>query len=157
MEMDPAHADTYQANAAQYLAQLEELNAYVAAQAESVPAQQRVIVTAHDAFNYYGRAYGYEVLGLQGISTATEAGTSDVQDLAELIAERQIPAIFIESSVPQRNIEAVQAAVRARGFNVRIGGELFSDAMGNPGTPEGTYIGMVLHNTDTIVNALGGE
>jgi manganese/zinc/iron transport system substrate-binding protein len=157
MEMDPAYADTYQANAARYLVQMEELNAYVTAQAERVPAQQRVIVTAHDAFNYYGRAYGFEVLGLQGISTATEAGTSDVQDLAELIAERQIPAIFIESSVPQRNVEAVQAAVRARGFNVRIGGELFSDAMGNPGTPEGTYIGMVLHNTDTIVNALGGE
>jgi manganese/zinc/iron transport system substrate-binding protein len=137
------------------LAQLEELNAYVAAQAESVPAQQRVIVTAHDAFNYYGRAYGFEVMGLQGISTATEAGTSDVQDLAELIAERQIPAIFIESSVPQRNVEAVQAAVRARGFDVKIGGELFSDAMGNPGTPEGTYIGMVRHNTDTIVSALG--
>jgi manganese/zinc/iron transport system substrate-binding protein len=157
MDMDPQHVATYQTNAARYLAQLEELHAYVKAQAERVPAQQRVLITAHDAFNYYGRAYGFEVLGLQGISTATEASTSDVQALAELIAKRQIPAIFIESSVPQRNVEAVQAAVRARGFNVQIGGELYSDAMGDSGTPEGTYIGMVRHNTDTIAAALGGE
>jgi manganese/zinc/iron transport system substrate-binding protein len=94
------------------------------------------------------------VRGLQGISTATEAGTADVQGLSAFIAERKIRAIFVESSVPQRTIEAVQAAVHARGFDVQIGGELFSDAMGNPGTPEGTYIGMVRHNIDTIVDAL---
>jgi manganese/zinc/iron transport system substrate-binding protein len=113
-----------------------------------------VLVTAHDAFNYFGRAYGFEVQGLQGISTASEAGTADVQALAEMIATRRIPALFVESSIPQRTIEAVQAAVRSRGFDTRIGGQLFSDAMGNPGTPEGTYIGMVRHNIDTIVGAL---
>ena len=116
-----------------------------------------MVITAHDAFNYFGRAYGFEVRGLQGISTATEAGTGDVQELADFIAENQIPAIFVESSVPVRNIEAVQAAVRAKGFEVRIGGELFSDAMGTTGTEEGTYIGMVRHNVNTIVTALRGE
>lgn len=126
-------------------------------QAGRVPAEQRVLVTAHDAFNYFGRAYGFEVRGLQGISTESEAGTADVQELADFIAERQVPAIFVESSVPQRNIEAVQAAVQSRGFDVEIGGQLFSDAMGNPGTPEGTYLGMVRHNIDTVVGALLGE
>lgn len=153
-EVDPDHADLYQANAENYLAELEELHQYVKAQTEKVPPEQRVLITAHDAFNYFGRAYGFEVRGLQGISTATEAGAGDVQALAEFIAERKIPAIFIESSVPQRNIEAVQAAVKSRGFEVQIGGELFSDAMGDPGTPEGTYVGMVRHNVDTIVSAL---
>ena len=113
-----------------------------------------MLVTAHDAFNYFGRAYGFEVRGLQGISTATEAGIGDVQDLADFIAERRIGAIFVESSVPVRNVEALQEAVRARGFQVRIGGELFSDAMGDAGSPEGTYPGMVRHNVDTIVTAL---
>jgi manganese/zinc/iron transport system substrate-binding protein len=154
MATDPAHAAEYEANAAHYLAELAALNAYVAEQAARVPAEQRVLITAHDAFNYFGRAYGFEVLGLQGISTASEAGTADVQRLADFIAARRIPAIFIESSVPVRNVEAVQAAVRARGFDVTIGGELFSDAMGNAGTPEGTYIGMVRHNIDIIVGAL---
>ena len=119
-----------------------------------VPPERRVLVTAHDAFNYFGRAYGFEVRGLQGISTASEAGTADVQELAELITNRRIPAVFVESSIPLRTIEAVQAAVRARGFDVRIGGQLYSDAMGTPGTPDGTYIGMVRHNIDTIVGAL---
>lgn len=156
--IDPPHAAAYEANAAAYLAELEQLHAYVLAQAATVPAEQRVLVTAHDAFNYFGRAYDFEVLGLQGISTASEAGTADVQNLAAYIAERRIPAIFVESSVPVRNIEAVQAAVRDRGFDVQIGGRLFSDAMGDGGTPEGTYIGMVRHNIDTIVSALrGGE
>lgn len=157
VEMDPDHYDLYQANAESYLAELNELHDYVKAQAESVPEERRVLITAHDAFNYFGRAYGFEVRGLQGISTASEAGTADVQELAEFIAERKIPAIFVESSVPPRTIEAVQAAVRSRGFEVEIGGELFSDAMGNPGTAEGTYIGMVRHNIDTIVNSLSGE
>ena len=116
-----------------------------------------MLITAHDAFNYFGRAYGFEVRGLQGISTASEAGTGDVRGLADFIAERRIPALFIESSVPVRNIEAVQAAVRARGFEVVIGGELFSDAMGSAGTPEGTYIGMVRHNIDTIVAGAVGR
>lgn len=151
---DPAHAADYEANAAAYLAELETLHTYVQTQAGTVPAEQRVLVTAHDAFSYFGRAYGFDVLGLQGISTAAEAGTADVQNLADFIAGHRIPAIFIESSVPVRNVEAVQAAVRARGFDVVIGGSLYSDAMGDPGTPGGTYIGMVRHNIDTIAAAL---
>ncbi|MDD5466221.1 MAG: zinc ABC transporter substrate-binding protein [Anaerolineales bacterium] len=154
VELDPTHASQFQANAAAYLSQLKDLDAYVRQQAAKVPPQQRVLITAHDAFNYFGRAYAFEVRGLQGISTATEAGTADVQELAEFIVARRIPAIFVESSVPQRNIEAVQAAVQARGYQVRVGGQLFSDAMGNTGTPEGTYIGMVRYNIDTIVSAL---
>lgn len=156
-ETDPANRSEYETNAQAYLAQLEELHQYVLSQAETIPAEKRVIITAHDAFNYFGRAYGFEVRGLQGISTEAQAGTADVQDLASFIVERQIPAIFVESSVPQRNVEAVQAAVQAQGFDVQIGGSLFSDAMGSEGTPEGTYIGMVRHNIDTIVAALKGE
>ena len=156
-QIDPAHAADYEANAAAYLAELAALDAYVAEQAARVPAEQRVLITAHDAFNYFGRAYDFEVLGLQGISTASEAGTGDVQQLSDFIAARRIPAIFIESSVPVRNVEAVQAAVRNRGFDVGIGGQLFSDAMGDTGTPEGTYVGMVRHNIDTIVGALTSD
>jgi manganese/zinc/iron transport system substrate-binding protein len=153
-EADPAHAGAYAANADRYRAQLAELDRYVREQAQRVPAERRVLITAHDAFNYFGRAYGFQVRGLQGISTASEAGTADVQALAQFIAGRRIPAIFVESSIPRRTIEAVQEAVAARGFGVQIGGSLFSDAMGNPGTEEGTYIGMVRHNIDTIVGAL---
>jgi manganese/zinc/iron transport system substrate-binding protein len=156
-EMDPAHASVYQANAESYLVELEALDQYVSTQAQRIPDEKRVLITAHDAFNYFGRAYGFEVRGLQGISTASEAGTGDVQALADYIAEKRIPAIFVESSVSPRTIQAVQAAVRARGFDVQIGGQLFSDAMGNPGTPEGTYPGMVRHNIDTIVHGLAGD
>jgi manganese/zinc/iron transport system substrate-binding protein len=157
MEIDPGSAPLYEANATAYLAQLDALNTYVKTQAARVPAEQRVMITAHDAFNYFGRAYGFEVRGLQGISTESQASTADVQALAEFIAERHIPAIFVESSVPQRNVEAVQAAAEARGAPVVIGGSLYSDAMGSPGTPDGTYIGMVTHNIDTIVAALLGN
>ena len=115
---------------------------------------QRVLITAHDAFRYFGRQYGFEVKGLQGMSTEAEAGTRDVIELANFIVARRIKAIFVESSVPERNIRAVQDAVRAQGWDVVVGGELFSDAMGNAGTVEGTYIGMVTHNIDTIVDAL---
>ena len=154
IDIDPGHQADYEANAEGYLAELAELHQYVKAQVEKVPSEQRVLVTAHDAFNYFGNAYGFEVRGLQGISTATEAGIADVQELATFIAERRIPAIFVESSVSSRSIEAVKAAVKSRGFNVEIGGQLFSDAMGTEGTPEGTYIGMVRYNIDTIVAAL---
>jgi manganese/zinc/iron transport system substrate-binding protein len=116
-----------------------------------------VLITAHDAFAYLGRAYGLEVRGLQGLSTVSEAGTRNVQELADFIVQRKIHAIFVESSVPRRPIEAVVAAVRARGWNVAIGGELFSDAAGSPGTPEGTYVGMMEHNIRTIVNGLLGR
>jgi manganese/zinc/iron transport system substrate-binding protein len=151
---DPGSDATYQANLDAYLAELDELNQYATDQIQSIPEGQRVLITAHDAFGYFGERYGIEVLGLQGTSTATEATAGDIQALSELIAERKIPAIFVESSVPPATIEAVQAAVRDRGFDVVIGGQLFSDAMGAAGTPEGTYIGMVRHNVDTIVGAL---
>lgn len=151
---DPGSSALYGANAERYRAELAQLHSYVQQQVERIPPQQRVLVTAHDAFSYFGRAYGFEVIGLQGISTEAEASTADVQRLTDLIIRRQVPAVFIESSVPQRTIEAVQAAVRARGHSVRVGGELFSDAMGRQGTVEGTYIGMVTHNIDTIVAAL---
>ncbi len=156
-EVDSDNTLMYYTNAERYLARLAELHEYVKAQAARVPSEQRVLVTAHDAFNYFGKAYGFEVRGLQGISTATEAGIADVQELATFIAERRIPAIFVESSVSTRSLEAVKAAVKSKGFDVEIGGELFSDAMGNEGTPEGTYIGMVRHNIDTIVTALIGR
>jgi len=152
--LDPAHARLYRRNEAAYDRRLEALDRWVRAQTSRVPARQRVLVTAHDAFNYFGRAYGFQVRGLQGISTASEAGTADVRDLAQFIADRRIPSIFAESSVSPRAIEAVQEAVRARDFDVGIGGKLYSDAMGDPGTPEGTYPGMVRHNVRTIVSGL---
>ena len=154
IEVDKDSAELYRANTKGYLAKLEELHNYVIQQVERVSPEQRVLVTAHDAFNYFGRAYGFEVRGLQGISTAAEAGTADVQALVRFIVERRIPAMFVETSVPRQSIEAVQAAVKAKGFSVEIGGQLFSDAMGASGTPEGTYIGMVRHNIDTIVTSL---
>lgn len=154
---DPAHAAGYRARAAAYLAELDRLHDEVKRKSATVPPGARVIVTAHDAFGYFGRAYGFEVVGLQGISTASEAGAKDVRRLADLIATRRIPAIFVESSVSPRTIEAVEEAVRARGFDVEIGGSLFSDAMGSAGTPEGTYVGMVRHNADTITEALRRE
>ncbi len=157
IELDPDHTAAYQNNAKGYLNQLNELHQYVKTQAEQVIPSQRVLVTAHDAFNYFGKAYGFEVRGLQGISTVTEAAISDVQELASFIAERRIPAIFVESSISSQSLEAVQAAVKSKGFDVQIGGELFSDAMGNVDTPEGTYIGMVRHNIDTIVKGLTRE
>lgn len=155
--LDTTHAATYQANADSLITKLEQLHQTVSDKVAEIPEDKRVIITAHDAFNYMGRAYGFEVRGLQGISTATEAGTRDVQDLAAFIVERKIPAIFVESSVPKRAIEALQAAVQDKGFQVEIGGELFSDAMGDSGTFEGTYIGMVTHNIETIARALSGE
>ena len=154
--LDPTHAETYVANAQAYQARLTALDAWVRQQVERVPPDQRVLVTAHDAFNYFGRAYGFEVRGLQGISTSTEAGTADVRDLAAFVAERQIPALFVETSVSQRSIEAVLRAVQDRGAAVRIGGNLFSDALGDAGTPEGTYEGMIRHNISTIVEGLVG-
>jgi manganese/zinc/iron transport system substrate-binding protein len=157
VELDPASAAVYEANTDAYRSDLEDLHQYVLDQANIIPAEQRILITAHDAFNYFGRAYGFDVRGLQGISTEAQAGTADVKALANFIVEKKIPAIFVESSVPQRNVEAVQAAVQAQGFDVQIGGSLFSDAMGTEGTPEGTYIGMVRHNIDTIVKALAGE
>lgn len=156
-EVDPENADAYEANAEQYLAELDELHDYVVEQTSRVPEEQRVVITAHDAFEYFGAAYGFEVRGLQGISTVAEAGARDVAELASFIVERRIPVLFVESSVSPRAIRAVQAAVQAQGADVELGGSLFSDAMGDAGTPEGTYPGMVRHNVDTIVSGLLGE
>lgn len=153
-ELDTVHADFYQQNAEGYMQILSELNEYVYQQAQKIPAEKRVLITAHDAFNYFGRAYGFDVHGLQGLSTVAETGTADIQNLAKFIVEREIPAIFVESSVPPRYIEALQAAVKARGFNVTIGGSLYSDALGTENSSEGTYVGMIRYNIDTIVNAL---
>ncbi len=144
-------------NAKQYLDELTQLHRYVKTQAESIPVERRVLITAHDAFNYFGNAYGFEVHGLQGISTLAKASIADVQELATFITERRIPAIFVETSVSVKNLEAVKAAVKSKGYEVQIGGELFSDAMGSEGTLEGTFIGMVRHNIDTIVTALGKD
>jgi manganese/zinc/iron transport system substrate-binding protein len=152
--LDTVHAGEFAARGSAYAAELRALDAWVRMRVAQLPPERRVLVTAHDAFNYFGRAYGFEVKGLQGISTAAEAGTGDVQQLASFVASRRIPAIFVESSISPRSVQAVQAAVRARGFNVSLGGSLFSDAMGDAGTPEGTYIGMVRHNVNTIVDAL---
>ena len=152
--LDPNSAALYAANASAYLAKLETLDQYARSQIATIPAAQRVMITAHDAFGYFGQAYGMEVRGLQGISTASEISAADVQGLTEFITSRKIKALFVESSVPESTVRAVQEAVRSRGHEVLIGGELFSDAMGAEGTPEGTYIGMVTFNVDTIVSAL---
>jgi manganese/zinc/iron transport system substrate-binding protein len=152
--IDPANAESYRNNAARYLQRLEELDREAAEKIASIPEQSRVLVTAHDAFGYFGEAYGIEVRGLQGLSTASEAGTKDVADLRDFLVERGIKAIFIESSVPRRTIDAVIRGAKEKGHDIIIGGELFSDSMGPEGTPEGTYIGMVRHNVDTIVSAL---
>jgi manganese/zinc/iron transport system substrate-binding protein len=152
--LDTLHQDSYLSNMEATEIRLNELHNEVLSKANEIPPDNRVLITAHDAFNYFGRAYGFEVRGLQGISTSSEAGTADVQNLAEFIVKRKIPAIFVESSVSPRSIEALQAAVRSRNFAVKIGGNLYSDAMGTEGTPAGTYIGMVRHNINTIVHAL---
>ncbi|MUG71105.1 manganese transporter [Paenibacillus validus] len=153
-KFDPAHADDYKKNADAYIAQLKELDEYAAKQIASIPEGQRVLVTAHDAFGYFGKAYGIKVMGLQGISTASEYGSKDVSDLRDFLVTNKIKAVFVESSVPKKSIEAVIQGAAKQGHDVKIGGELFSDAMGEEGTPEGTYLGMVRHNVDTIVKAL---
>ncbi len=157
VEVDPTHAAEYNERAAAYQEELTALDDYVRAEANTVPEDKRVLITAHDAFGYFADAYGFQVKGLQGVSTATEAGAGDVQELASFIVENRIPAVFVESSVSPRTVRALQEAVRAQGFDVQIGGSLFSDAMGDPGTPEGSYIGMVRHNIDTIAHALKAD
>ncbi len=153
-ELRPEQASSIDSSLTRYLGSLDSLDAYIRQMVANVPEDRRVIVTSHDAFGYFGRAYGFEVRGLQGISTATEAGTADVQELANFVAERRIPALFVESSVSPRGIQAVREAVRARGFEVKNGGTLYGDALGDPGTPAGTYIGMMRHNVETIVSSL---
>jgi manganese/zinc/iron transport system substrate-binding protein len=154
---DPANAAVYTANAAAYRNQLEALDAYAAKSIGSIPEGQRVLITAHDAFNYLGRAYGLEVRGIQGLSTESEAGVQDIEHLIRYIAEQGIPAVFVESSVADKNVRALVEGSKARGHEVRIGGSLFSDAMGPTGSYEGTYIGMIDHNVTAITRALGGD
>lgn len=154
IEKDPQNKANYATRAVEYRKKLDALDGQVRTLIDTVPKDRRVLITAHDAFGYFGRAYGFEVIGLQGISTQAEAGAKDVQALANLVVQRKIPAIFVESSIPVRTIQAVQNAAKAKGWNVKIGGELFSDAMGSKGTVQGTYVGMVQHNVVTIVNAL---
>jgi manganese/zinc/iron transport system substrate-binding protein len=155
--LDPAHAEEFKANAAAYGRELDALDAWIRQRIETVPPPQRVLVTAHDAFGYFGRRYGMEVVGIQGISTLSEAGLHDVDRVAQLVVDRKVKALFIESSVPRRSIEAVQAAVRSRGHEAAIGGQLFSDSLGAASTPAGTYPGMIRANVETIVNALKGD
>ena len=151
---DPEHAEDYAANLASYLVELDELDKYIASRASELDEEHRVLVTAHDAFRYFGKAYNFEVKGLQGISTDAEAGTADVSNLAKFIASNGIKAIFIETSVPPKNIEALQAAVKAQGFEVAIGGELYSDSLGDEASGDETYIKTCMANIDTIVDAL---
>jgi len=153
-EMNPDNNAIFEANKTKYISKLDQLQDKVRSIIATLPQEKRILVTAHDAFNYFGKAYGFEVVGLQGLSTATEAGVQDVQKLAAFIIEKQIKEVFVESSVPRRTIEALQAAVKSKDHNVEIGGTLYSDALGNPGTIEGTYIGMFEYNVNTIVNAL---
>ena len=156
-EVAPEHAGTFAANAEAYDAELDALSAYATGVLASVPEARRVLVTAHDAFNYFGRAYGFEVIGIQGISTESEAGLNRITELVNLLVDRGITAVFVESSVSDRSIRALAEGAAARDHEVRIGGELYSDAMGKPGTYEGTYIGMIDHNATVIAAALGGD
>jgi manganese/zinc/iron transport system substrate-binding protein len=143
--------------AADYQAQLAALHGWIKDSVATIPEAQRILVTAHDAFNYYGRAYGIEVAGIQGISTESEAGVADVRAMVDVVVDREIPAVFIESTINPRTVQAVIDAAAERGQQIKIGGQLYSDAMGEADTPGGTYIGMLHANTKTIVEALGGR
>lgn len=154
VEADPDHAEEYKAQAEAYLAKLKDLDAEVREKILEIPEASRVLVTAHDAFGYFGQAYGMKVMGLQGISTAAEYGAKDVSELRDYLVDNHIKAVFVESSVPAKAMEAIIAGAAQKGHTVTIGGELFSDAMGAEGTEEGTYIGMIRHNVETIVEAL---
>lgn len=153
----PDAREAFAANAAGHIAEIAELGTYARRVLASVPPAQRLLVTAHDAFNYFGRAHGYEVLGIQGISTESEPGLNRIRELVDVLASRRIGAIFVESSVSDRNIRALIEGAGARGHSVIVGGELFSDAMGAPGSYEGTYLGMIDHNVTTIARSLGGD
>jgi manganese/zinc/iron transport system substrate-binding protein len=154
---DPANKESYDQNTAAYLEQLAQLDAYALEAFSSVPAEKRVLVTAHDAFNYMGRAYNLEVRGIQGLSTESEAGLADLNALVNFLVERKIEAVFVETSVAEKNVNALIEGATAKGAKVTIGGKLFSDAMGAAGTYEGTYVGMIDHNVTVIVRALGGQ
>lgn len=157
-----SHADSknrayFHSNATQYIKELQSLHEDLQKLVAQIPSKRRVLVTTHDAFGYLGKAYGFEVRGLMGINTENEVGIADVRELAKYIIDRKISTMFVETSAAPQGIHAVRVAVKAQGFNVKIGGKLYADAMGTPGTIEGTYIGMMRHNMDTIVNSLQTE
>ena len=152
--LNPENKAAFEANRDTYLEKLNALKTELSVKVDELPKEKRILVTAHDAFNYFGRTFDFEVVGLQGLSTATEAGVKDVQRITQFIIDNNIKAVFIESSVPRRTVEALQAAVKDQNHEVIIGGELYSDALGSAGTEEGTYIGMYQHNVNTIINAL---
>ncbi len=156
IETAPDMAADFTANTDAYISELTSLARYATDILATVPAETRVLITAHDAFNYFGRAHGFEVLGIQGISTESEAGVNRISTLVDMIVDRQIAAVFVESSVSDRSIRALIEGAAAQGHALKIGGELYSDAMGAPDTYEGTYIGMIDHNATTIATALGG-
>ena len=153
---DPAGMSGYRERAEGYTATLGELHDYARRVLGSIPEQQRILVTAHDAFNYFGRAYDLEVAGIQGISTESEAGLDRINRLVDLLVTRQVGAVFVETTIADRNVRALIEGAAARGHQVVVGGELYSDAMGRPGTYEGTYVGMLDHNVTTVARALGG-
>ncbi|MBX2805492.1 MAG: zinc ABC transporter substrate-binding protein [Hyphomicrobiales bacterium] len=157
IEARPESRALFEANAAKHLEEIEQLSAYAKSALATIPKESRVLLTAHDAFNYFGRAYDFKVIGIQGTSTESEAGLNRISELVELIVERKIGAVFVESSVSDRNIRALIEGAAVKGHDVMIGGELFSDAMGEPGSYKGTYIGMIDYNATIIVRALGGE
>ncbi len=153
---DRAGEATYRANGDRYREALRELDDYARRIVTTIPADRRVLITAHDAFNYFARAYGVEVEGIQGLSTESQAGLKRIEQLVAMLVERNIAAVFVETSVSEKNIRALVEGALARGHDVSVGGSLFSDAMGAPGTYEGTYLGMIDHNATTIARALGG-
>lgn len=154
IDADPSHADEYKQNTEKYMQTLDELHVYAKEQIASIPKESRLLITAHDAFNYFGGAYDLEVMGLQGLSTDSEYGLRDVHELVDVVIERNIKAVFVETSIANRSIQAVIEGAKSKGHDISIGGELFSDAMGEEGTPEGTYLGMFKHNVDTVADAL---
>lgn len=156
-EYAPAYADYFAANLAAYTIELEALDAYAREQIARIPLEQRVLVTAHDAFQYFSRAYAIEVFAPQGITTESEVGVQNIRDMIQLLIDRQIPAIFVETSISPDVVEAIVAGAEDQGHDVVIGGLLYSDALGDEGTFEGTYIGMITHNVDAIVSGLLGE
>lgn len=154
---DPHNAAHYAENFELYDKQLTELDKYIRKRAEELDENQRVLITAHDAFSYFGKAYGFKVMGIQGVSTAAEAGTADVIALAQFIADNRIKAVFVETSLPVKAIEALCEAVRARGFETSLGGSLYSDSLGDETNGTNTYIGAFRHNTDTVIDGLKGD
>ena len=156
-EFDPPHADEYRQRAAELVKRCEELSAYGRRVLSTIMEPSRVLISSHDAFNYFGRAFGLQVMGVQGLSTESEAGLQRINQLVDYIVRNEIRAVFVESSVSPRNIQALVQGVRSRGKDLRVGGELYSDAMGAESTYEGTYLGMLDHNITTVARALGGQ